>query len=70
MTEKNSLNHPTVPKEYAGKWIAWDHSRTRIVASGTNPADVLQAAKNAGEPNPILGKSPPANVRMIGASKR
>jgi hypothetical protein len=70
MTEKTPINHPTVPKEFAGKWIAWNHSMTRIVASGDDPADVLQAAKIAGEPNPILGKSPRANVRMIGTFKR
>ncbi|MCI0333299.1 MAG: DUF5678 domain-containing protein [Planctomycetes bacterium] len=63
----SEIKHPTVPIEYAGKWIAWDHSMTRIVASGTNPAEVLKAAKDAGEPDPVLGKSPPANVRMIGA---
>jgi hypothetical protein len=64
------IQHPVVPKEYAGKWIAWDHSMTRIVASGATPAEVLEAAKKAGEPDPVLGKSPPANVRMIGARMR
>jgi len=62
--------HPTVPIEYAGKWIAWDHDMTRIVASGTTPRVVRDAAIKAGEPNPILGKSPPPNVRMIGARMR
>jgi hypothetical protein len=70
MTPKTNLSHPTVPKEYAGKWIAWDHAMTRIVASGSDPADVLEAAKNVGEPNPVLGKAPPANVRIIGAGIR
>jgi len=65
-----SKNRPTVPKEFAGKWIAWDHAMTRIVASGTNPREVRDAAIKAGEANPILGKSPPANVRMIGAGLR
>ena len=66
----SDIRHPVVPIEYAGKWIAWDHSMTRIVASGTSPAEVLEAAKKAGESNPVLGKSPPANVRMIGARMR
>jgi hypothetical protein len=61
------IQHPTVPKEYAGKWIAWDHSMSRIAASGATPAEVLEAAKKADEPDPVLGKSPPANVRLIGA---
>ena len=60
-------NQPTVPIEFAGKWIAWDHGMTRIVANGATPKEVRDAAVKAGEPNPILGKSPPANVRMIGA---
>jgi hypothetical protein len=63
----SDIRHPVVPIEYAGKWIAWDHAMTRIVASGATPAEVLEAAKKAGESNPVLGKSPPANVRMIGA---
>ncbi len=61
------IEHPTVPREYAGKWIAWDHEMTRIVASGTTPAEVLDAAKKAGEQNPVLAKTPPADVRLIGA---
>jgi hypothetical protein len=63
-----TIRHPTVPKDYAGKWIAWDHTMTHIVASGGTPAEVLDAAKKAGESKPILGKSPPAHVRVIGAS--
>lgn len=64
------IQHPTVPIEYAGKWIAWNHAMTRIVASGATPREVRDAAISAGEPNPILGKSPPADVRMIGARMR
>ena len=66
----SAIQHPTVPIEYAGKWIAWDHAMMRIVASGESPSEVLKAAKKTGESNPILGKSPPANVRMIGARTR
>jgi hypothetical protein len=62
----DAMQHPTVPKEFAGKWIAWDNSMTRIVASGDTPLEVLEAAKKAGEADPVLGKSPPANVRSIG----
>jgi hypothetical protein len=49
---------PTVPKEYAGKWIAWDHAMTRIVASGTSPAKVLKAANQVGEADPVLATVP------------
>ncbi len=67
MTNKE---HPSVPIQYAGKWIAWNHEMTRVVASGATPREVRDAAIKAGEPNPILGKSPQANVRMIGTKLR
>lgn len=63
-------NHPTVPREFAGKWIAWDHEMTHIVAAGASPREARDAAIKAGENRPILGKSPPANVRMIGSRLR
>lgn len=65
-----AIEHPTVPREYAGKWIAWNHAVTQIVASGSSPAEVMEAAKKAGEPNPVLDRVPPANVRLIGARMR
>jgi hypothetical protein len=61
---------PTVPIEYAGKWIAWDHAITRIVASGNSPAEVIEAAESAGESGPVLDKSPRASVRLIGGPRR
>jgi hypothetical protein len=64
------IQHPTVPIEYAGKWIAWNHAISRIIASGSSPAEVLEAAQKAGESNPVLDKVPPANVRLIGARIR
>lgn len=64
------IRHPTVPIEYAGKWIAWDRALTRIVASADSLTEVLNAAKKAGEPDPILDKVPPADVRLIGARVR
>ena len=70
MTAKHNLIHPTVPKEYAGKWIAWDHDLTRIVACGNSLAEVLESAKSVGELDPVLDKVPPANVRLIGAKIR
>jgi hypothetical protein len=64
------IKHPTVPIEFAGKWIAWDHEMTRIIASGDKPLEVLDAAKRHGEARPILGKSPHANIRSIGIGLR
>ena len=64
------IRHPKVPIEYAEKWIAWNHAITRIIASGTSPAEVIEAAQKAGEPNPILDKVPRAGVHLIGARMR
>jgi hypothetical protein len=56
--------------EYAGKWIAWDQSVTCIVASADSLEEVIEAAKRAGVPNPILDKVPRADIRLIGARLR
>jgi hypothetical protein len=55
-----------VPKQYAGRWIAWNHTRTEIVASGRTLEEARHAAEAAGEREPILGKAPRADVRFIG----
>jgi hypothetical protein len=49
---------PTVPKELAGRWIAWNPARTEIVASGLTIQEVLRAAQDKGEASPILAKVP------------
>lgn len=58
-----------VPREYAGRWIAWDHSLTRIVASGRNYADARAAAEATGEQKPFLTKAPEFSVRFAGAHR-
>ena len=55
---------PLVPIEYCGKWIAWDHDRTKIVGSGEMPSDARHAANKAGETRPYLTKAPHATVRQ------
>ena len=57
---------PVVPLEYAGLWIAWNRDLTRIVASGSTFDEVHDAAVAAGEPRPVLGKAPPADVFSTG----
>ena len=57
---------PTVPRKFAGQWIAWNHARTAIVASGCTLDDVRRAAEAAGESAPILAKAPRADVRFLG----
>ncbi len=57
---------PIVPLEYAGLWIAWDRDHIRIIASGTTIDEVHDAAVAAGEPRPVLGKAPRADVLETG----
>lgn len=57
---------PLVPREYAGRWIAWNHDRTEIVASAITLDEVRRAAESAGESEPILAKAPRSNVRFLG----
>jgi hypothetical protein len=53
-----SIKRPPVPLEYCGKWIAWNHERTKIVASGYTYMETRQAAVRAGEPRAFLTKAP------------
>jgi hypothetical protein len=67
------MSHPTpltVPREYAGRWIAWNHEFTKIIASGESLAEVMQAAERCGELDPVIDKVPRADVRLIGARTR
>lgn len=57
---------PRIPKEYAGKWIAWDREQKRIIASGRTFAEVRQAAMELGEPEPLMDKVPAADLRFVG----
>jgi hypothetical protein len=61
-----SQNLPTVPKQFAGQWIAWNRDQTSIVASGRTMDDARRGAEAAGEPRPILAKAPRADVRFLG----
>ena len=38
---------PVVPREYAGKWVAWSLDGTRIVAVGRSVSEVEKRAKAA-----------------------
>lgn len=60
MPETKTLKRPIpAPAEYAGKWVAWDRNRTRILASGTDVAAVRAAAVAAGESDPLMQKVAP-----------
>ena len=57
---------PLVPKKFAGLWIAWNRTRTNVVASGRTFEETRLAAELAGEPEPILAKAPRCDVRFLG----
>ncbi len=60
---------PIVPKEFGGKWIAWNRDNTRIIASADDLEAVACAAKEAGEEHPSFEKVPPADAYIIGAAR-
>ena len=63
----DAVHHPPiVPKEYSGKWIAWNRERTHIVASGQTADEAEDRAIEKGEDSPILAKVPLAHVRFLG----
>ena len=67
--ESKPIEFPIVPLEFAGKWIAWNHEGTRIVASARTFQEAKDAAAAAGESDPILEKTPKADVRFVGIQR-
>lgn len=57
---------PPVPRQFAGKWIAWNWQRTAIIASGAARDAVRKAALSTGETRPILDKVPDPNSIFLG----
>jgi hypothetical protein len=55
--------------ELGGKWIAWALDGSRIVAYGDSLDECEAAAKRAGERDVRFEKTPPADVRIIGAAR-
>ena len=55
-----------MPIEYAGRWIAWNQSQTKIVAVGETLPQVREAARQARESEPVFAKAPRAGVRFVG----
>ena len=47
-----------IPAEFAGQWIAWNTSRSKIVAHGPELSQVRSAAVASGHPEPVLQKIP------------
>jgi hypothetical protein len=64
--KKNTPESAAVPVEYAGKWLAWDHEETCILAAEHTFAEAKAAAEAAGEKRPVMVKAPLADVRFVG----
>jgi hypothetical protein len=61
---------PVVPREYAGKWIAWNREGTRILAAAEELNAAEQAAREAGENRPRLERVPRADARIVGGARQ
>jgi hypothetical protein len=62
------LRHPgPAPVEFAGQWVAWNKTRTEIVAHGIEVARGRAQAIAAGHPNAVLQKVRQPDSLFIGA---
>lgn len=60
---------PKVPQKFCGLWIAWNHARTEIIASGKTLPETIAAAKAAGELKAYFTKAPHATSRFVGGTR-
>lgn len=60
---KNRFNAP--PRKYAGQWIAWDRSETKIIAHAKSFSEISRAIEQARQPYALLEKVP--RLRLSGA---
>ena len=58
-----------VPREYAGKWVAWSADGRRIVAVGDTAKACEQAAATAGHPanRVAIDRVPQSRQRLTGS---
>jgi hypothetical protein len=61
---------PSIPLEYAGKWIAWAPDGVRIVAVASSHAGCITAAGRAGfaENQVAIERVPTTRQRVTGSS--
>lgn len=53
---KNRFKAP--PRKYAGQWIAWNMSETKIIAHAKSFSEISRAIEQARQPNALLEKVP------------
>lgn len=56
-----------VPREYAGKWVAWSSDHSRIVAHSQSIAELWKIVREQHLEDPVFEKVPRADVRFVGA---
>lgn len=52
-------------KAPAGGWVAFSGDESKVVAYGSTYDDVIEAARRAGETDPVLVKVPKDWTRMV-----
>lgn len=65
---RNPNSPPPPPLKYAGEWIAWDETRSTVVAHGKDVAKVFDEAVAAGHPKAIIQKVRRPGTIFIGRS--
>ena len=68
--ERGNASSPIVPREYGGKWIAWDRDGTHILAAADDLKSAEEAARQSGEKRPRMERVPRSDVRIIGGARR
>jgi hypothetical protein len=51
-------NRAKIPRELAGKWVAWDREQTQIISSADTFDEVKQLAGDLGWREVVIGKVP------------
>jgi hypothetical protein len=56
--KRDQTNEPqSIPRELAGRWIAWSGDGLRIIGSGTSLKEAEAVASAAGDPNAIFERA-------------
>ena len=60
---KRAPEPESIPRELAGRWIAWSSDGLRIIGSGTTFQEAIEAANAAGDPDAIFEVAPGPYLR-------
>ncbi len=53
-----ALENELIPRDWAGKWVAWSADGLRIVGVGETLEEAERKGIESGEPGPILERAP------------